>query len=69
MSDTQETPEMRLTRLEEKMGFVNTSLEDLEGEIIRLRESTDQKFWRLTLLIVGSYFIPIALFFLQRLTT
>ena len=60
---------MRLTRLEEKMGFVNTSLEDLEGEIIRLRESTDQKFWRLTLLIVGSYFVPIELFFLQRLTT
>lgn len=51
----------------ETLEAVQKDIGEIKETLRLFQDSTDRKFWRLTLVIVVSYLIPIALFFVQRL--
>ena len=51
----------------ETLEAVQKDISEIKETLRIFQDSTDRKFWRLTLVIVVSYLIPIALFFVQRL--
>lgn len=51
----------------ETLEAVQKDISEIKETLRLFQDSTDRKFWRLTLVIVVSYIIPIALFFVQRL--